>query len=88
LPRWSCAGGPKKSVKRQIEIQPRLFAVGDDVQSGRRLIVNGREDGVFLQLRAIGLAELIEMLAGEFQPAGKRVTANDCGSQRLFFHNG
>ena len=68
----------QKAVKRQIEIEPRLLAVCDHVQSGGDLIVDRR--GVFLQLGAVGLAELVEAKACEFQPAGKGIAANDCCS--------
>ena len=70
----------QKAVKRQIEIEPRLLAVCDHVQSGGDLIVDRRDHGVFLQLGAVGLAELVEALTGEFQPAGKGIAANDCCS--------
>jgi hypothetical protein len=39
--------------------------------------VNRRDHGVFLQLGAIGLAELVEMLAGEFKPTGEWIAADD-----------
>ena len=56
LPRWSCAGGPNRrggcllaidaldvAVERQVEIEPRLLAIGDHVQSGGHLVVDGRD---------------------------------------------
>ena len=67
----------QKAVERQVEIEPRLFAVRDHIQSGGDLIVNRRDHGVFLQFGAIGFAELVEVLAGEFQPAGEGIAADD-----------
>src|SRR5262245_28597694 len=48
----------QKAVERQVEIEPRLLAVRDHVQSGGNLIVDRRDHGVLLQLGSIGLAEL------------------------------
>ena len=48
----------EEAVKREIEIEPRLLAVGDDVQAGGHLIVHGGDDGVVLQFCAVGFAEL------------------------------
>lgn len=73
----------QEAVKRQVEIEPRLLAVGDDVESRRDLIVQRRDDGIVLQFAAIIAAELIEMLAGEFEPAGEGIAANDGGSEWL-----
>jgi len=61
-----------------------LLAVCDHVQSGGDLIMNRRDHGVFLQLGAVGLAELVEVLAGEFEPAGKWIATNDGCSERSF----
>src|SRR5215510_6977570 len=67
----------QKPIERQVEIEPRLLAVCDYVQPGGDLVVNRRDHGVFLQLGAIDFAELVEMLAGEFKPAGKWIAADD-----------
>src|SRR5262245_39320390 len=75
----------EEAVKRQVEIEPGLFAVRDDVQSGGDLVVNRRYHRVFLQFSPIRRAELIEMLTGEFQPAGKGITADNGCSERSFF---
>jgi hypothetical protein len=47
-----------KSVKGQIEIQPSLFPVRNDIQPSRQLIVQGYKNGVFLKFSAIGFTEL------------------------------
>src|SRR5205823_13370845 len=46
----------EKAVERQIEIEPRLFAVGNDVKSCFELVVNGDQDSVFNQFLAVGFA--------------------------------
>ena len=71
----------EKSVKREIEIEPRLFAVGDDVKSGLQLVVDGDGDRVVDEFFAVRLAKLVEILGGKLQPAGKRVAADDSGSE-------
>ena len=65
------------AVERQVEVEPRLLAVGDHVEAGADLVVDGGDDGVVLQLGAIGRAEAVEVLDGEQQPAGQRVAADD-----------
>src|SRR5262249_7350403 len=67
----------QKAVERQVEIEPRLLAISDHVQTGGDLIVNRRDHGVFLKLSAIRFPELIQMLAGEFEPTGKWIAADD-----------
>ena len=60
----------EEAVERQIKIQPRLFAIGDDVEAGRDLVMNGRDDRVIFQLLAVGFTELVEVLTGKLEPAG------------------
>lgn len=67
------------AVEGEIEIEARLFAIGDNVESGGNLIVDGGNDSVFLQFGAVGLAKLIKVRTGEFEPAGEWVTADDGG---------
>src|SRR5436190_239766 len=74
------------SVEREVEIEPRLLPVGDDVQSRGSLVMNGGQDGVVLQFSAVGLAELLQMRTGQFQPARKRITADDGGPEGVLFH--
>ena len=76
----------QKSVKREIEIEPRLFAIGDDVESGLQLVVNRGEDGVVVEFFAVCLAEPVKVLAGKLQPARKRITADDGGSEQGWWH--
>src|SRR5205809_118450 len=71
----------EKSIKREIEIEPRLLAIGDDVKSGLHLVVNRDGDRVVDEFFAVRFAKLVEILAGKLQPAGKRITADDCGSE-------
>src|SRR5262249_33221286 len=76
----------KIAVKGKVEIETSLFAVGDDVEAGGGLVVDGGDDGVFLKFGAVSLAELIEVGAGEFEPARERVAADDGRSKRLRSH--
>jgi len=64
-------------IEGKVEIQSGLFTVGDDVESGCDLVVDGGDDGVVFQFGAVGLAELVEVLAGKFQPAREWVAADD-----------
>jgi len=77
-----------ETIERQIEIEPRLFAVGDHVKAGVELVAHGDGDGVVDQFRAVCAAEAVEVLAGKFQPRRKRVAADDgsangCSFMRL-----
>ena len=76
----------EEAVKRQVEVEPRLFAVGDHVEPGGELIVHGGDDSIIDHLLAVGVAELLEVLAGELKPAGEGVAADDGRAQRLLFH--
>ena len=76
----------EKAVERQIEIEPRLFAVGNDVKPCFELVVNCDQDGVFDQFLAVGFAELVQVPAGEFEPTGKRVAADHCRSEGRVRH--
>ena len=73
-PRWSWAGGPKRrggvaleldaveeAVEGEVEVEPGLLAVGDHVEAGGDLVVDGGDDGVVLQLAAVVGAELVEV---------------------------
>ena len=51
-------------VKREIEIEPRLLAVGDYLEAGAKLVADGDADRVVDEFGAIGPAEAVEMLAG------------------------
>jgi hypothetical protein len=76
----------KIAVEGEIEIEARLFAIGDDIEAGSHLVMDGGDDGVFLKFGAIGFADLVEVRAGEFEPTGERVTADDRGPKRKLFH--
>src|SRR5688572_13784720 len=69
------------SIEGQVEVEPRLFTIGNHIQSGTDLIVNRRDDGVVLQFFQIIRTKTIQMLAGELQPPGKRVTSDHGRSQ-------
>ena len=76
----------EEAVKRQVEVEPRLFAVGDHVEPGGVLVVHRCGHGIVDHLLAVGVAEFLEVLAGELKPAGERVAADDGRAQRLLFH--
>jgi len=65
------------SVEGKVEIETRLFAVRDDIETRGHLVMDGGDDRIFLKFSAIGLAELIEVTASEFEPTGKWVAADD-----------
>jgi len=54
------------SIKGKVEVETCLLAVGDDIEASRHLVVNRSNDGIFLKFGAVGVAELIEVSAGEF----------------------
>jgi len=69
------------AVEREIEVQSGLLTVSDDVQSGLNLIVNRSGYGIVLEFCAINIAKLIQMRAGELEPAWQRITADDGGAE-------
>src|SRR5215204_1903152 len=50
------------SIKREIEVEPRLFSVGDDVQSGIDLVVDRDSRRILDEFRQIILAKAVEVL--------------------------
>src|SRR5690606_24793677 len=76
------------AVEREIEIEPRLLAIGDDIEAGTHLIMDGGDHGVVLDLTHVRAAEDVEVLARKLEPAGKRVTADDGGAKRTGLHEG
>src|SRR5688572_4201979 len=73
-------------IKREIEIEPSLFSIGDHIQTRLHLVVDCRNNGVVLQFPQIMAAELIEILRGEFQPPWKWVTSDHSRSQGNRLH--
>src|SRR5438445_6363227 len=73
-------------VEREVEVETRLFSVGDDVQTRGSLVVDGGQDSVVLQFSAVSLAELLQMRTGQLQPARKGVTADDGSPEGVLFH--
>jgi hypothetical protein len=63
-----------------------LLAIRDDIEAGGNLIVNRCDDSIVLQFAAIIASELIEVLTREFEPSGKRIAANNSGSEGLWLH--
>ena len=76
----------EESVERQVEIEPRLLAVGDDVEPGGELIVERAHHRVVLRFGDVGGAEAVEVRGRELQPAGKRIAADDGGAQGALLH--
>lgn len=54
------------AVEREVEIESGLFSVGDYVEAGRNLVVNGGDNGILLHLTDVVYSKLIEVLGGEF----------------------
>jgi dihydropteroate synthase len=87
----TCGSGFKldafeESVEREVEVEPGLFAVGDDVESGIDLVVDGDDDGVVDEFLAVSVTELLQVGGGEFKPGGEGVAADDRGAERLRLH--
>ena len=69
------------TVEAEIEIEPRLLPVRDDVETGRDLVVHGRDDGVLLQLGDVVWAELVQSPCCVFEPAREGVASDHRRSQ-------
>jgi len=65
----------EKPIKGEIEIQTRLLAVSDDIQTRRYLIAHRRSDGIVLKFTYIVCPKLIEMFRSKLQPPRKRIAA-------------
>ncbi len=76
----------EEGVEGQVEVEARLFAVGDDVEAGPKLVADGRPDGVAGRLLAVVGPELGEMLAGELEPAREGIAADHRGADGLVRH--
>ena len=74
------------AVKREIEIEAGLLAIGDDIQPCGQLVVKRGDDGIVLNLCAVGRAEFFEVGGGEFKPGGKRIAADDGGAEWIGLH--
>jgi hypothetical protein len=70
----------------EIEIEPRLLAVGDDIEAGGELIVQRGDDGIVLHLREIVGAEALELRARGLEPGGKGIAADDGGAEGAGLH--
>ena len=70
-----------ESIEAQIEIKPSLLPIGDDIQACGHLIMNGDNRSVLLKFGDVSGAKLIETSGREFQPCGKRITADNSGAQ-------
>src|SRR5205823_386262 len=76
----------QKAIEGEIEIQPGLFAVCDNVQSGGHLVANSDCNRIIDQFSAIIRAKIIEITASKLQPAWKRIAPDDRCAQRMIFH--
>lgn len=70
-------------VEREVEVEAGLFAIGDDVETGRELVVERGDDRVVLGLRKIVGTEAIELLSGQFKPPREGVGTDDRCSQGI-----
>ena len=70
------------SIERKVEIVAALFAVGNDVKTGPKLIVDGDGHRVGAQLLEVGIAKFVSVSEGVLKPSGKRVAANNRRAQR------
>jgi dihydropteroate synthase len=75
-----------EAIKGEVEIEPGLFAICDDIEPGVELIVEGDEHCIVDKFLTVSGAELVEMSGSELQPAGKRIAADDSGAQRMRLH--
>jgi hypothetical protein len=66
----------KESVEGQVEIQPRLFTICDDIQAGFILIMDGGDDRILLQLLNFIASEFIQIPAGKLKPGRKWITSD------------
>src|SRR6266566_3117224 len=76
----------QEAVERQIEIQARLFAIADDVEAGRDLVVYCGRDGVVQELGYVVRAKFVEVGGDKLQPTWERIAADDRCAKGILLH--
>ncbi len=76
----------EKPIEGQIEVQAGLFTIGDHIETGRDLVVQGDGDGIIDEFCAVGGSEFVEGAAGKLEPSREGVAADNGGAQGSFFH--
>jgi hypothetical protein len=76
----------EEAVERKVEVEARLLAIGDDVQTCLNLVVDSGNDGVILHFTNLGFAELRKMLRGEFEPRREWIASDHGCTQGSLLH--
>jgi hypothetical protein len=77
----------EETVEGKVEIEAGLFAIGDDIEAGFELVMDGDGDGVVDGFIAIGVTELVEVKGGELEPAGQGIASDDGGAKWARLHS-
>ena len=76
----------EEAVEAEVEVEPRLLAVRDDVEARRDLVVDGGDHRVLLELGDVVRPEVGEVRGGVLEPARERVAADHRRAQRRHCH--
>jgi hypothetical protein len=74
------------AIEGEVEVEPSLLAIRDDVEPRLDLVVQCRDHRVVLQLGQVVRSKAVKVLRGELQPARERVGADDGGAEGHGLH--
>ncbi len=73
-------------VEGEVEVEARLFPVGDHVEPCTELVADRSPDRIARRLLAVVRAELVEVRAGKLEPAWERIAPDDGRPDGLVRH--
>ena len=73
-------------IEGEVEVEPGLFTVGDDIGPRLELVVDGRNDRVVYHFGDVVAAEPVQVGAGELKPGGEGIAADDGSAKRDGLH--
>ena len=76
----------KIPIEGEVEVEPGLFTVGDDIGPRLELVVDGRNDRVVYHFGDVVAAEPVQVGAGELKPGGEGIAADDGSAKRDGLH--
>jgi hypothetical protein len=76
------------AIEAEVEVEAGLFAVGDDIEAGAGLVMEGGDDGVVLEFGEVVGSKFGKVGGGEFEPGRERVGADDGGAKGDGLHGG
>jgi hypothetical protein len=76
----------EEAVEGEIEVEAALFAIGEDIEAGAELVLDGDGAGVVLEFLDVVGAEGVEVRDGVFEPCGEWIGTDDRVAERDGLH--